>query len=90
MPKPLTRDSIAKAIDVLNELGITPLDLLSWLYLLDLEVRTRTFSGMDLHIHHELRKEVVKALMRKAEMCERNGNTLGKEIIAGLDLTAGR
>lgn len=51
----------------LQDAGLDMFDLFNWAYLLDLYERTRSFSGIDFDIHHNLRKSVDDALRRKAK-----------------------
>ncbi len=56
-----------RVVKLLEKNGMTPFDLVSWVWLLDFNERSKDFNGLDLSIHVEFRKQVVLALVRKAK-----------------------
>ncbi len=63
---------------------LTPLDLLSWTALLWLEASTHEFS-FDLDLHAEMRRQIIEALRRKAEMLdEENATDFHRDMIKEL------
>lgn len=72
-----------RIVKVLEKNGMTPFDLLSWVWLLDFNERSKEFNGLDLSIHAGIRKEIVLALVRKAkalDACE--GVTFRMELLS--------
>lgn len=61
-------ETLALKVQALSDEGITPLDLFGWTYLLDIHARYKTFTGIDLDIHHRMQGDLAKALWKKAEM----------------------
>lgn len=86
MPE-ITRENLNKAADTLKSLGITPMDLWTIEYLFQIEASTREFTGIDLNMHFGFREEVTKALVRKAELLAREGNSSYTEVLERMGLT---
>lgn len=82
----ITRENLNKAADALKNLGITPMDLWSIEYLFHIEAGTREFTGIDLNMHFGFREEVTKALIRKAELLAKEGNSSYMEVLTRIGL----
>lgn len=66
---------IRSRCDALLLEGIEPLDLLSWVFLLDLHARYKEFTGLDLDVHYRMKDGVAGALWRKARMLDEEKGT---------------
>jgi hypothetical protein len=67
--------------------GVTPLDLMNWIFLLDLEIATRDIHGVDLEVRATMRDEIERALVRKALALDAEaGSDFHRSILRGLPL----
>lgn len=82
----LKRENLNKAAQALKDLDVSPLDLFTMAYLLNLEAETSKFRGIDIDVHYGLREEIVKSLKRKAELESSEGQSFYKELIAKMHL----
>lgn len=62
-----TQDRARVALDMLKGAQLTPFDLLSWTFLLNLEVETRSGKCLDKKVRKTTRKEIAHSLWRKAK-----------------------
>lgn len=68
-------EKITKINKELQEINITPFDLMSWEFLLELEAETSSNKFLDLDMKFALRKEIINALHRKAKVLDECQNT---------------
>ena len=76
----LTRQAITEAAKFIEQKGLTPLDLIEWTHLLDLHKCVVVKSGgladgVDIHVHAQMRGEVIGALTRKAALLDQETNS---------------
>ncbi len=72
----ITLKKVREIAKIVQEAGLTPFDLIDWIYLLQLEAKTEKFENfIDLDVHFALREEVLLALQRKAEMLDAHHDT---------------
>jgi len=80
----VSQDLLSEAsnfVTALEAKKMTPFDLLSWLTLLQLEEGTKRLT-IDLTAHHQLRSEIVKALLRKAAALDaKHNNTFHMDMV---------
>ncbi len=80
-------ETVRKKVAELDSAGLTPLDLFSWVYLLDLHARYKTFEGIDLDIHHRMQQDITDALRRKAAMLDVHGKTtFHRDLLTGMGI----
>jgi hypothetical protein len=74
---------LVKMGKAIKEEGFTPFDFLNWAWLLELESETSSSSNLiDLDVKFVLRKEIIGALKRKAEMLDvSNGTDSHSELV---------
>lgn len=79
--------TVRESVKELSEKGLTPLDLFSWVYLLDLHARYKSFEGIDLDIHYGMQMDIENALWRKAKMLdEEKKTTFHEDMLNGMGL----
>ncbi len=78
-----------RVVKLLERNGMTPFDLLSWVWLLDFNERSKEFNGIDLNIHIDMRKDIVLALVRKAKALDaHDGTTSHMELLSADSMKA--
>lgn len=82
-------EDVRQAVTDLEKKGLNPIDLFSWVYLLDLHARYKSFEGIDLDIHYQMQMDIEKALWRKAKMLdEEKKTTFHTEMLESMGLVS--
>lgn len=78
--------TICKFGDELHDAGLTPFDLVSWVFLLDLLEATKSLPGLDMDVRYKLHEEILAATKRKADFLDsENGTDFYNQILRSFE-----